>query len=672
MNRKTIIWIVAALLIVSSGLLVAQTITKGLIGKQDFSLWDGSSTKTFVRDTSEGYSLTLNKIDWPGVDVLQVYGAGASRSHTTLSAAISAAGSSVTPLWIAPGTWTIGANTTFTATAIPIVPPGADFSVSSGFTLTFAGTNIQAGGYQIFSGDGELDFADGTTTRLSWFATLPTAIAYIDADKVKIIVDRSETISDDLTIPANVELEFVNGAILTVATTKTLTINGHINAGLYQLFAWAGTGAVTIGKGAVEKVYPQWWGGIPDNTTDSILPIIAATKAHPHVHFTAGVWKITDEIVNTINSYTGGFTWSGDGYKTVIRQTGAGKNVMSLKYFRHPDAYNFLLEGVTVRDMTLIGEAGTQDGLYLEGVLRSQFQNLAITADRYAMYETGTMSNEYIGLKLGMNLFDELPINNALGVTGVVPATPINGLRTAYHALIQNAANTNRYINVTAEGATEDGMVLDSMHGCTLDVVSEANGATGVLFNDGVYNKIKVWSESNAQITTGSKDFYMDGGNNNVIEFLCASNGAMLMMNTYDNIMMSSFVDTMDVQSTSYNNTFINCRYKTTWTKTGNADEYINLTTGNVDGASTKLLIGSATWIPGAIATKDYAAKAITVPGASAGDYVLVSSSVVFPGNCLATGHVSGTDEVTIVLFNATSTTQTFTLGTWRAAIRKP
>ncbi len=48
-------------------------------GKQDLALWDGVAN-TFTRSTAEGCNLTLNKLDWMGVDVLSVYGGGTNRT----------------------------------------------------------------------------------------------------------------------------------------------------------------------------------------------------------------------------------------------------------------------------------------------------------------------------------------------------------------------------------------------------------------------------------------------------------------------------------------------------------------------------------------------------------------------------------------------------------------
>jgi len=125
------------------------TVTKGLIGKQDVSLWNGTTTtKTFTRSTSTDYTLTLNQIDWPGVDILQLYGGGVNRTRATIAAALTAIGtSSESALWLSPGTWTITSDLDASAyTKVQFVlAPGAKIQPSAGATFTvYSPGNITA------------------------------------------------------------------------------------------------------------------------------------------------------------------------------------------------------------------------------------------------------------------------------------------------------------------------------------------------------------------------------------------------------------------------------------------------------------------------------------------------------------------------------------------------
>ncbi len=72
-------------------------------------------------------------------------------------------------------------------------------------------------------------------------------------------------ISSDLTIPAGVALRFQNGAVLSVAEKKTLTINGEIEAGARPIFV--GKGRIA-GEPNIRAVLPQWFGARADGKAD--------------------------------------------------------------------------------------------------------------------------------------------------------------------------------------------------------------------------------------------------------------------------------------------------------------------------------------------------------------------------------------------------------------------
>ena len=156
----------------TSACAIPGTVTKGLVGKQDISLWYSadSDTKTFTRSTSEGYSLTLNKLDWVGIDACQVWGGGVNRNRSVLvSAQSDISVSDTVDLWLSPGTWTIDDDLTFASypTLYMHMAPGAVLEVANTKTLTlYSPHNIVPSSQTqvVFSGSGTVSYSKG----LAW------------------------------------------------------------------------------------------------------------------------------------------------------------------------------------------------------------------------------------------------------------------------------------------------------------------------------------------------------------------------------------------------------------------------------------------------------------------------------------------------------------------------
>lgn len=105
------------------------------------------------------------------------------------------------------------------------------------------------------------------------YASFITAIDAIGATERTLLIASEKAVADDKTVPSNVTLKFLQGGSLNIANTKTVTINGHVEAELYQIFK--GAGSVVFGLGAVEGVHPHWWGAVGDEVADDTAEIQA-------------------------------------------------------------------------------------------------------------------------------------------------------------------------------------------------------------------------------------------------------------------------------------------------------------------------------------------------------------------------------------------------------------
>jgi len=121
------------------------------------------------------------------------------------------------------------------------------------------------------------------------YGTLAAAITAIGSTVTELNVDQDETLSANVTVPATLKLNILNGSILTVATGKTLTINGPFSCGDYQAFTLAGTGVVEFGTAANVNINPAWWGA---STTASAATNTAAIQASVTALDTGGRWTL--------------------------------------------------------------------------------------------------------------------------------------------------------------------------------------------------------------------------------------------------------------------------------------------------------------------------------------------------------------------------------------------
>jgi len=109
------------------------------------------------------------------------------------------------------------------------------------------------------------------------YTDLPTAITAIGATEATLLISTQIAVTDNATIPSTMTLKFLRGGSFTITTAKTVTINGQVDAGLYQIFEGAGT--VAFGVGTVKYSYPEWWGAVRDGTTDDATALNSAYTA---------------------------------------------------------------------------------------------------------------------------------------------------------------------------------------------------------------------------------------------------------------------------------------------------------------------------------------------------------------------------------------------------------
>jgi len=126
------------------------------------------------------------------------------------------------------------------------------------------------------------------TGSLAW------VIATLAGDPATVILPGNQTyqVSTDLTVPATVCLVMHRGAVFSVDAVKTLTINGDVLAGAYQIFSGAGT--ITLGANILE--HDSWRDGAGDDILPSVTNTIdlgSTTQKFKDGHFAGDLYVVS-------------------------------------------------------------------------------------------------------------------------------------------------------------------------------------------------------------------------------------------------------------------------------------------------------------------------------------------------------------------------------------------
>lgn len=128
------------------------------------------------------------------------------------------------------------------------------------------------------------------------YATTQAEMSALNSAGVPIVVKQAITLTGNLTLTAPLIIE--KGGMITTST-NVLTINGPFRCDLFKCFTTA-VDKVLFGRSSVEKVYPQWFGAVGDDSTDNKDAInfaIASLATYGGLVFIpAGTYKITGKL----------------------------------------------------------------------------------------------------------------------------------------------------------------------------------------------------------------------------------------------------------------------------------------------------------------------------------------------------------------------------------------
>jgi hypothetical protein len=516
-------------------------------------------------------------------------------------------------------------------------------------------------------------YGDGSRT----LGAISAAVQKIAGTNVTLVfAPGTWTIDDDLTIPSNFTCHIPAGCVFDVSAGKTLTINGHVQAGLYHVFSGAGT---VTGFGKNTYIYPNWWGATGDNSTDdqaAIQSTVVAAGNDGVVTFTPGnTYVINSGITVPYDNHT----WIMHGATIRVNFNGLG-----------------LLFGETgVRHFYIRVYGGTVERLansaadYTAGNIGVQFLNC-----RTCLYSDFVITGFEKGLFLkadsgeGTTYFNGTPVNILNSKYAIYLETDGSGSFVNENCFV--GSGSIGYTTNSPDGSGAYAIYLDAINGgddpnnnkffgTSLEQSNVAAGKhDGAIFNNGAFNQFYGLRYE------GWDDPFIDGGSSTV--YAVYSHGFGLTGVSNVNIANHGHDFIMDARRTCYRgagdgsaaaftlreaNTNANVAFRIE--NTGGDTVFEIGSTGGVKIGSngsevTQYKTSTVTWDPASIADGEQTSTTVGITCAL-GDTVAVGFTTAVPAGVVLTGAITADGTVTVTLLNESGNTQDLDSGTLRASV---
>jgi hypothetical protein len=265
---------------------------------------------------------------------------------------------------------------------------------------------------------------NGTTDAYAAMSTLLTAIG--GTPTTLIIPYGTIKLSTSIVFPANVNLVFLKGGMLSPNATKTVTINGNVEAGFYQIFTGAGT---IIGDMKVKELYPAWWGAktvqetAGFDSTQAFIKALAFAKISNIRRFQLGAGQY--KIISTLNVEIQGVVFVGQkegvfttvgGTEILYHGTGAlfelgSDDGLSYDASNYDGMYGFNLENITLTHNDPLTALENTRGNYRSGTYGIRdwrgghvyLRNVMIQRFEFGFWGIQSDINHFVNLQLRYN-----------------------------------------------------------------------------------------------------------------------------------------------------------------------------------------------------------------------------------------------------------------------------
>lgn len=379
---------------VNSSLLVPVNASSTVKGVTKLSKDPVSSTAPIavgVNDSNYGYNLTAFGVPCDGV----------TNATSALVTLLTAIGSTQARLVFPSSGHCLLSNITIPGNITLDFTSGGSIKVVTGQTAHIQGPVLANATQQVFfnvlPSQGILDMFSsntslsevylewlGSTSAGDWSGALASlTTGFGGATPVVLVINQSMTFNGTFTVPSFITLKFVNSGRFFV-NTGLITILGPLDIPLnYRSFS-LDNGLSFTGNQVLNKVYSEWWGAVPNNSTDCASAIQAAQDCLSQLtagtlYFSTGTYNVSRAIVLL---EVKGITWQGTGrINCVIRATGTdsavqGNGVWYSKFISIQFTTINALSGKGVFELD-----GNYDTVHTQGVQANTFIDCLFTAN---------------------------------------------------------------------------------------------------------------------------------------------------------------------------------------------------------------------------------------------------------------------------------------------------
>lgn len=229
--------------------------------------------------------------------------------------------------------------------------------------------------------------------------------------------DDTHVFAANITVPTNVGIKTVKGTLLSQNTGVTLTLNGNLDAGAYQIFG--GPGTVVLGTGACPLLYAEWWGAKGDGSADDSVPLQAALTTSvasgiPLRSLPGRTYKHGTTITCTLANLSEPLEWSA--YGAIFDYTGSSWALHITTNTTGLVGGNVYLDAwkrLTLRGAYIKGSGSATGGIYLDGCSSCRFPDTVLSGFTSIAAKTGSVciyGQQYNWCE--ENEFDNLRIEN--------------------------------------------------------------------------------------------------------------------------------------------------------------------------------------------------------------------------------------------------------------------